>query len=174
MFDFHSSSYGKHSSHSGSFQILAPKSLIRQITRKKCFFWKVIRVSSHALHGNVSLHSLLLFFSPCVVLTASVPPPASSRLIPDQQSEYSSYAGQQPSLTEEQVRQALLSHIAKHSCYGRDAAKSHTVTSLQASSASHVSLLPSSFTFTAYVLLASATESQSLGFFFLKITSLVT
>ncbi|KAG8262150.1 hypothetical protein J6590_058520 [Homalodisca vitripennis] len=66
-----------------------------------------------------------------------VPPPPASRLVLDQEQEYCSIETQHPTLTEQQVRQALMIHIAKHSCYGHDAAKTQVITALQASSAFH-------------------------------------
>ncbi|XP_046682091.1 protein SSUH2 homolog isoform X2 [Homalodisca vitripennis] len=69
-----------------------------------------------------------------------VPPPPASRLVLDQEQEYCSIETQHPTLTEQQVRQALMIHIAKHSCYGHDAAKTQVITALQASSAFHYQL----------------------------------
>lgn len=45
-----------------------------------------------------------------------------------------------PELSEDQVRAALILHVSKHHCYGRDAAKGLKIVSIQPSSAFHVSL----------------------------------
>ena len=49
-----------------------------------------------------------------------------------------------PVLTEDQVRAALILHVSKHHCYGRDAAKGLKMTTIQPSSAFHVCLIHSS------------------------------
>ncbi|XP_054290915.1 protein SSUH2 homolog isoform X2 [Macrosteles quadrilineatus] len=86
------------------------------------------------LMDRISGYEDVSFDSTCV------PPPAESRCCIDEGQESNTPVVDRPSLTEQEAREALLTHIGKHSCYGRDTANSHLITSLEASSAFHYQL----------------------------------